>query len=34
LILDKSAVVPAAPRPARKTLDLFGVATAQDDVSG
>ena len=31
---DKSVVVPAASRPARKTLDLFGVATSQDDVFG
>ena len=31
---DESVVILAAPRPARKTLDLFRVATAQDDVLG
>jgi hypothetical protein len=31
---DKSVVVHASSRPAWKTLDLFGVATAQDDVFG
>jgi hypothetical protein len=31
---DKSVVVPASSRPPRKTLDLFSVATPQDDVFG
>jgi hypothetical protein len=31
---DESVVILAAPGPARKTLDLFRIATAQDDVLG